>query len=192
MEAQSEDRQVEPDVVASVTHNPYSGKHGIEHATPQEFFDRINRVWRFTLDVCATRDNHKVNRFFCPPEAHTGTPGVNTPGYFDSFCGSAGIDGLSQDWHEDVCWMNPPFARGKLVKWVQKAVTESRRGAVVIALLPAGIDTAWFHTLVAPNARVINVDGRIKFVGSTSGAKTPNIIAEFLPPEYGSAKAQIK
>lgn len=29
------------------------------HATPQDFFDRQNAIHRFTLDVCATKENAK-------------------------------------------------------------------------------------------------------------------------------------
>ena len=33
-------------------------------ATPQDFFDKLNEEFQFTLDPCATADNHKCARFF--------------------------------------------------------------------------------------------------------------------------------
>lgn len=33
-------------------------------ATPQDFFDKINSVFRFNLDVCANEENAKCERFF--------------------------------------------------------------------------------------------------------------------------------
>ena len=30
------------------------------HATPQDFFDKLNAEFGFTLDVCATADNAKA------------------------------------------------------------------------------------------------------------------------------------
>lgn len=33
-------------------------------STPQEFFDRLNGVYRFTLDPCADNINHKCDRYF--------------------------------------------------------------------------------------------------------------------------------
>lgn len=34
-----------------------------EWATPQEFFDEINKEFNFNLDACATRENHKVSNY---------------------------------------------------------------------------------------------------------------------------------
>ena len=34
------------------------------HATPQDFFDRLNALWAFDLDVCATPENAKCARYF--------------------------------------------------------------------------------------------------------------------------------
>ena len=44
-------------------------------ATPQDFFDRVNAVFKFDLDVCALPENAKCERFFSPEQ-----------------------DGLAQDW----------------------------------------------------------------------------------------------
>lgn len=33
-------------------------------ATPQDFFDRLNEEFCFTLDPCATDENHKVENYF--------------------------------------------------------------------------------------------------------------------------------
>jgi phage N-6-adenine-methyltransferase len=56
-------------------------------ATPQDFFDRLNAEFRFTLDVCATPENAKCTRYFTRAD-----------------------DGLAQSW-TGVCWMNPPYGR---------------------------------------------------------------------------------
>lgn len=39
-----------------------------EWATPQEIFDELNNEFGFNLDVCATDDNHKVDRYFTQAE----------------------------------------------------------------------------------------------------------------------------
>ena len=41
----------------------YSSKSD-EWATPQSFFDEINNEFQFDLDVCATDENHKCDRYF--------------------------------------------------------------------------------------------------------------------------------
>lgn len=35
-----------------------------EWSTPQNFFDEINKEFKFDLDPCATIDNHKCENFF--------------------------------------------------------------------------------------------------------------------------------
>jgi site-specific DNA-methyltransferase (adenine-specific) len=39
-----------------------------EWETPQEFFDALDAVFHFTLDVCAARDNAKCERYFTKAE----------------------------------------------------------------------------------------------------------------------------
>ena len=35
-----------------------------EWATPQAFFDKVNEEFEFDLDVCATDENHKCDKYF--------------------------------------------------------------------------------------------------------------------------------
>lgn len=46
-----------------------------EWSTPQVFYDKLNAEFGFTLDPCATDDNHKCDKYFTVDD-----------------------DGLSQDW----------------------------------------------------------------------------------------------
>ena len=39
-----------------------------EWETPREFFDAVNDVFHFGLDVCATRSNTKCGRYFTREE----------------------------------------------------------------------------------------------------------------------------
>ena len=41
----------------------YSSKSD-EWATPQKFFDEINKEFDFNLDVCATDQNHKCDKYY--------------------------------------------------------------------------------------------------------------------------------
>jgi hypothetical protein len=61
---------------------------------------------------------------------------------------------LSQTWH-GVCWMNPPYGR-EISSWVKKAYESSiYGGTVVVCLLPARTDTAWWHDYVTCNRDII-------------------------------------
>ena len=64
--------------------------------------------------------------------------------------------------------MNPPYGR-EIVPWVEKAAKESIRPGVegIIALLPASVDTDWWHEFVEPYIDLeMKVHGRIRFLTS--------------------------
>lgn len=55
-------------------------------ATPQSFFDELNNEFHFTLDPCATSENHKCEKYYTERE-----------------------DGLKQSWDNEVVFCNPPY-----------------------------------------------------------------------------------
>lgn len=126
-------------------------------STPQYFFDRLNEEYGFTIDVCATKENAKCEKFFSPEE-----------------------DGLKQSW-KGMCWLNPPYGR-QISKWVEKAYNESRfADCAVVALLPARVDTKWFHNFIynKPGVRVQFVKGRLKFGDAKNSAPFPSMVVIF-------------
>lgn len=135
--------------------------------TPQYLFDWLNARFHFTLDVCAVENSAKCERYFSPKE-----------------------NGLIQDWSKDRCYMNPPY--GKDIKyWVQKAHEESLKGALVVGLLPAKIDTNWWWDWVQGKALVNYFHGRLTFEGGKAGAPFPSAIALWYGfPENGKIKGE--
>lgn len=99
-----------------------------EWETPAELFALLDAEFRFELDVCATAENARCERFF-----------------------TADQDGLRQTWRGS-CWMNPPHTDG-LEPWVAKArrAAEDDRKTMVVSLLPARTDVSWWweHCLEA-------------------------------------------
>ena len=129
-----------------------------DYSTPPDLFEAYDRIWHFTLDVCATADNAKCPHYFTPEQ-----------------------DGLLQPWR-GTCWMNPPYHQTEIPKWIRKAYEEAQRGAVVVALLPVRAGSAWFHDVVLPQAQVTFLRGRIKFAGRTTNAMEDSMIAVFGGP----------
>lgn len=75
-------------------------------------------------------------------------------------------------------WLNPPYGRD-IGKWVEKAYKESlKENTVVVCLLPARTDTAWFHDYCM-YGRVIFVRGRLKFGGAKNSAPFPSMVVIF-------------
>lgn len=128
-------------------------------ATPQDFFDRLNAEFDFDIDVCASPENAKCERYFTKEQ-----------------------DGLSQSWGGGItCWCNPPYGR-EVGKWVQKAYLSSKNeGSTVVMLLPARTDTKWFHEYIYNQSEIRFIKGRLKFGGSANSAPFPSMVVVFRP-----------
>lgn len=124
-------------------------------ATPLDFFERTDAEFHFDCDVCALPENAKCAKFYSPCE-----------------------DGLSQRW-TGRCWMNPPYGRD-ISKWVAKAYESVQHGAeLVVCLLPARTDTAWWHDYVLKASEVRFIRGRLKFGDSKNSAPFPSALVVF-------------
>ena len=125
-----------------------------EWATPQVFFDELNKEFDFTLDPCATIKNAKCKRFFTKE-----------------------VDGLKQSWKGERVFCNPPYGR-QLCKWVEKAYNESLLGGgtLVVMLIPARTDTKYFHEYIYGKAEIRFIRGRLHFNESKSGAPFPSMV----------------
>jgi len=126
-----------------------------EWETPDDVFRDLNQeLGPFTLDVCASEENKKVDAFF-----------------------SIKDNGLIQDWGGNTCWMNPPYS--KVSKWIRKAYNESRKpGTRVVCLVASRTDTRWFHKYCV-KATVWFIKGRLRFGGAENQAPFPSMIAIF-------------
>lgn len=123
--------------------------------TPQDFFDRLDALYHFTLDAAATPENAKCSRYF-----------------------TAADNGLAQSWGGETVWCNPPYGR-EIQKWVRKGYEEAKKpGTVVVMLLPARTDTAWFHEYCR-RGDVVFLRGRLKYSGHKFNAPFPNMIVKF-------------
>lgn len=125
----------------------------VEWATPLPLFEEWDRRFAFTLDVCATSENHKCAKFFTKEQ-----------------------DGLLQDWSKDRCWMNPPYGK-EIGLWCKKAWDESCKGALVVGLLPVRPDTRWWKTYVESKTDIRFIQGRLRFGDAKYGAPFPSAIA---------------
>ena len=89
--------------------------------TPQDFFDKLNAEFHFTMDACAVEQNAKCKRFISPQE-----------------------DGLKASW-DGVVWCNPPYGK-TIEKWVQKAHASAQGGRSWSCSFPRGQTQDGFTT----------------------------------------------
>lgn len=113
------------------------------YATPPEFIDAVvRRFGPLAFDLAADADNTKAPRFF-----------------------SEADNSLVQEWRriDGLLWLNPPFAN--IAPWARKCRVESQAGARIAFLVPASVGSNWFSENVNGHARVLFLNGRLKFDG---------------------------
>lgn len=137
-------------------------------ATPQNFFNELNKIFHFEIDVCADSDNAKCEKYFTEE-----------------------MDGLKQEW-KGICWMNPPYGR-EIGRWTSKANESYKNGATVVCLLPARTDTKYMQEHVFANAKYVGfVKGRLKFGDGNGSAPFPSLVAVFTDNDYDVDDINIK
>jgi phage N-6-adenine-methyltransferase len=125
-----------------------------EWATPQDLFDELDAEFKFELDVCALDSSAKCPTYFTPE-----------------------TDGLNQDWKNFRCWMNPPY--GDVIgEWMAKAADAASKGATVVCLVPARVDTGWWWDYCL-YGEIRFLRGRLKFGGSKTSAPFPSALVVF-------------
>ena len=133
-------------------------------ATPPEFFGALDAEFHFMLDACADDWSAKCERFYVHPDKC----GVCRGG--SPLC--LACDGLRGKWRVGAVWLNPPYSN--IGPWLEKAYLESRRGAVVVALVPCTPDRKWWAEYVEGRCEVRyvtrntpgTVAGRVAFIAN--------------------------
>jgi phage N-6-adenine-methyltransferase len=86
--------------------------------TPPNIWKMLNEKYNFTLDACASKDNHLVKKFYTK----------------ENSC-------LDKDWTNEVVYLHPLFDT-KIGNFVKKAYEEKCK---TVMLLPASTHTRYFH-----------------------------------------------
>lgn len=85
---------------------------------PKDIWEKLSKEFNFTIDICASDDNHLVDRYYT----------INN-------------SALNHDWDNEVAFVHPLFD-GKIGKFVEKA---SKHKGTFVFLLPASTHTRYFH-----------------------------------------------
>ena len=126
-------------------------------ATPQWFFDELNKEFCFTLDPCADESNYKCEKYYTEEQ-----------------------DGLLQDWGGETVFCNPPYGKKETGLWTKKCYEESLKpNTTVVLLIPARTDRKSFHDYIYNKAEIRFVKGRLKFGDGKNPAPFPSMVAVF-------------
>lgn len=118
--------------------------------TPQYFFNLLDAEYHFTLDPCASDENHKCETYFTIED-----------------------DGLSKDWEGHNVFCNPPYKQ--IPEWCEKSYKEGEKlRTLVVMLIPVRSDTEYWHEWVMKADRIGLVKGRIQFEINGKPQGSPN------------------
>ena len=126
-------------------------------ATPQDFFDKLNEEFHFTLDPCADEFNHKCEKYFTKEQ-----------------------NGLIQSWEGETVFCNPPYGNKETGLWTKKCYEESRKpNTTVVLLIPARADRISFHEYIYGKAEIRFIKGGLKFGDGKNTAPFPSMVVVF-------------
>ena len=161
--------------------------------TPRDLFDSLwEEFGGFDLDPACEYGQYTADRI-----RKTGGQNYVETKHWERECPEGCyLDGLAQPWHGKV-FLNPPYGRGEIEPWIEKAVREVSEGRAekVVALLPARTGTKWFQRYVLEGAwkddnypdgyvnfcnpftsLVRFLPGRLTFEGAKDCAPFPSVI----------------
>lgn len=122
-----------------------------EWETPKHIFNYYNKIYNFQLDAAATKENALCENFYTLED-----------------------NSLIQNWNQyKTIWCNPPYGR-EIGKFVKKAYEESLKGCIVVLLIPARVDTKWWHEYCSLG-NVYFIKGRLKFTNKKFYSYEENI-----------------
>ena len=135
-----------------------------ERYTPEHVLEVVRQFGVISVDPCTTADNRTgAQAWMFLPERN----------------------GLDLPWEipmSELAYVNPPYSRGELAKWVRKIVYESGGDAHIVALIPSDLGTDAGQIVAQTADAICFVKGRLKFgtpdgtATLETGAKQPSIM----------------
>lgn len=90
--------------------------------------------------------------------------------------GSPGRDGMTADWSAlatgGLAYVNPPYGRGHMRRWVTKIAIEAAKGCQIVALVKSDHSTRWWDVLMGAADARCELAERVRFVGGRHGSGT--------------------
>lgn len=126
-------------------------------------FAALNNEFNFSLDAAASDKNHLLPNFLTEENnALICDWSVNLKQYQDFYCG---YKQLSKN-----VWVNPPYGKGYIKKFMQKAIKEKAKGVTTVMLVPATLDAQWLPLNDISEIRIVT-GGRLSFIHPVTGKK---------------------
>lgn len=115
--------------------------------TDPAIFAALNEEFNFSLDAAANDKNHKCDLYFTKDNS-----------------------ALDEDWAFSMrykpnlhVWVNPPYGRGLIQKFMEKAIEQKALGVTTVMLVPATLDAQWLPLNEIAEIRIVT-GGRLSFM----------------------------
>lgn len=171
-----------------------------EYSTPQYFFDFLNKIFEFDIDLAASKNNTKCKKFY-----------------------SLEKDAFRKKW-SGSCFMNPPYSKPQracepgcvkqictnrgyhldrdipgLIDWISRAKSQYLKyDSTIVCLVPARTETKWFQIAWKYARALCFVKGRLAFVDTRFKDKVaknvslfPNVLIVFSNEFYRSTAEKL-
>ena len=123
--------------------------------TDPAIFNALNAEFNFKLDAAASSENALCDRYLTIED-----------------------DSLSVDWSSFglvpnptySVWVNPPYSRGMIEKFMAKAIEQKGKGLTTVMLVPATLDAQWLPVNDISEIRIVT-GGRLSFYHPITGKK---------------------
>jgi len=145
------------DIISSDLDNDMKNSWG----TDPVIFRAMDREFNFSLDAAASDKNHLV------------------PNYLTKEDDSLTIDWLRRIEHykqpmqfrsKITVWINPPYGKGFIKKFMQKCIEQKSKGVTSVLLVPATLDAQWLPINEISEIRIVT-GGRLSFYHPISAKK---------------------
>lgn len=142
--------------------------------TEQSLFDRLNEEFQFVVDLAASTNNRKVKKYLSLDKKQ---------------------DALKMTWiqFDGWCFLNPPYSRGNLSKFMEACADQSCEfGIKIVVLVRFDPSTEWFQKYVDGVAAEIRMlKHRVKFQGADSAYNFPCCVAIYDGKKHRCSKYKL-
>jgi phage N-6-adenine-methyltransferase len=122
--------------------------------TDPVIFNALNQEFNFGIDAAASKDNALVPVFFTKEQ-----------------------DALNINWSTkfrslgtNSVWCNPPYGKGFIKRFFNKAIEQKSKGVTSVLLVPATLDAQWLPINNISEIRIVT-GGRLSFYHPITGKK---------------------
>lgn len=135
--------------------------------TPPGLFKRLDDRYGFELDAFASHNNALCSTYCAIDGTYRIADPRDRPARYPSR--DSDRDGFNYPWRGHRVFMNPPYSRGIIDRAVAKAYAERNNAKIIVGLLPASTDTAWFNDYIRGVATVHFLPQRVRFIDPATG-----------------------